>query len=149
MEDGREDDWYEKILARSKSTMKDKRAKQNEDKRQDELFALKERMSKLRARKTPEDKAKENEMAKVGMRKTRENKTEEAQEYEKIFQKHKKRAARSRLSGKNHLLQNLAAKKGMVKFKENGRLIDFQRRSTSNTTEMHDLKNVLCLTNLT
>ena len=38
MEDGREDDWYEKILVRSKSTMKDKRAKQNEDKRQDELF---------------------------------------------------------------------------------------------------------------
>ena len=31
----------------------------------------------------------------------------------------------------------------MVKFKENGRLIDFQRRSTSNTTEMDDLKNFM------
>ena len=50
-------------------------------------------------------------MAKVGMRKTRENKKEEAQEYKKIFQKHRKRAARSRLSGNDHLLQNLAEKK--------------------------------------
>jgi hypothetical protein len=68
----------------------------------------------LRARKTPEEMAADREKAKLGMRTLRENETEEEKEYEKIVQKHKKREARAQLSGKNHLLQNLAEKRGWL-----------------------------------
>ena len=139
LEDGREDDWYEKIVARSRKL----RANRTEDEREQDRAELRERVKILRARKTPEEMAADREKAKLGMRTTRENETEEGKEYGKIVQKHKKREARARLSGKIHLLQNLAAKKGMIKFKEKGRLLDFQRRSTRNTTEMDDCQNFM------
>ena len=113
-----EDDWYEKILVRSKSKQREKRSKLTEDEKDNERAALRDRMRKLRERKTNEET-----------------------EYEMICQKHKKREARALQSGKEHLIQNLKAKKGMKKFKEKGRVVDFQKRSANNETEMSDFKN--------
>jgi hypothetical protein len=76
-----------------------KRSNQTENEKQDERAALRDRMRKLRERKTNEET-----------------------EYEMICQKHK-------------------AKKGMRKFKEKGRVFDFQKRSANIETEMSDFKN--------
>ena len=135
------DDWYDKILVRSKSKMSEKRSKQTEDEKQDEKFDTRERMQNLRSRKNEDEKDNERAALRDRMRKVRERKTNEETEYEMICQKHKKREARALRSGKEHLIQNLKAKKEMTKFREKGRVFDFQKRSRHNETEMSDFKN--------
>ena len=113
-------DWYAKIMERAKVRMKEKRAKQTQVEKEDEKIDLRLRVRNLRA-----------------------NKPEEEKEYVKLDQKHKKRESRARRSGKEHLLENLRAKKGMNLLKEKGRMRDFERRATMNNTEMSDWKNFM------
>ena len=113
-------DWYAKIMERAKVTMKEKRAKQNQDEKEEEKIDLRLRVRNLRA-----------------------NKTEEEKEYGKLCKKHKMRESRAQRSGKDHLLENLRAKKGMKLLKEKGRLRDFESRATDNDTEMLDWKDFM------
>ena len=137
------DDWYERLGARSKATMKEKRAGQTEDERNSDKAELRERMKICRAKRTIEEQEEARKNAREDMRELYKNKSKEENEYKKIFKKHEMRDSRAQLSGKEHLLWNLAAKKGMRKLKEEGRLHDFQKRSTHNITEMSDCKNFM------
>jgi hypothetical protein len=49
-------------------------------------------------------------------------------EFEKIDEKHKMRKKRKTRSGKEHLMQNLKAKKGMQMLETEGRIVQFSRR---------------------
>ena len=83
-----DENWYAKLLAR----IKEIRANQTEGERQKERNDLRERMRKLRSRKTGEDIAIDNEKAKRGMREVRSKQSEdkkEIKEYIKIVEKHK------------------------------------------------------------
>ena len=113
-------DWYAKLMEQAKVTMKEKRAKQTQDEKEDDKIDLRLRVRNMRA-----------------------NETEEEKEYGKLYQKHKKRESRAQRSGKEHLLENLRAKKGMKLLKEKGRLRDFERRATKNNTEMSDWKDFM------
>ena len=137
-----DENWYAKLLAR----IKEKRANQTEVERQKERDDLRERMRKLRSRKSVEDIATDNEKAKKGMRESRSKQSEDKRqikEYIKIVEKHKKRDSRDRRSGKEHLVQNLQSKKGMRMLKSGGRQYDFQRRMTKSKTECLDWKGYL------
>ena len=137
-----DENWYAKLLAR----IKEKRANQTEVERQKERDDLRERMRKLRSRKSVEDIAIDNEKAKQGMRESRSKQSEDKRqikEYIKIVEKHKKRDSRDRRSGKEHLVQNLQSKKGMRMLKSGGRQYDFQRRMTKSKTECLDWKGYL------
>ena len=137
------DDWYERIVARSEATMKEKRARQTEDERNSDKAEIRERVKICRAKKTNEEQDEARKKSREDMRELYKNKSKEEKEYKKIFKKHKMRDSRAQLSGKEHLLWNLAAKKGMRKLKEEGRLHDFQKRSTHNITEMSDCRNFI------
>ena len=113
-------DWYAKIMDRARVTMKQKRANQSQDEKEDEKIDLRLRVRNLRA-----------------------NKPEEEKEYGKLFQKHKKRESRAKRSGKQHLIENMKAKKGMNLLKEKGRIRDFERRAIKNSTEMSDWKTFM------
>ena len=154
---------YAKNAAQTKDNMKKKRAQQNDEEKQEENIKARERMRNLRAKKTDEEKCEESKEAKERMRKLRAKKTDdekceesqearekmrklrveeplEKKEYKLIAQKHKRREARKQMSGKEHLIQNLHAKKGMNIFKEEGRIRNFERRSYKNRDELSDWK---------
>ena len=113
-------DWYAKVVERAKATMKEKRAKQTQDEKEHEKMDVRLRVRNLRA-----------------------NKSKEEIEYGKLYQKHKNREARAKRTGKERLLDNLKAKKGMKLLKERGRLRDFKTRVTKNKTEMSDWKDFI------
>ena len=65
--------WYAKLLARTQ----DKRANQTEDERQKERNDSRARVRNLRARKTVEEIATENQKAKTGLRELRSKQRED------------------------------------------------------------------------
>ena len=60
----------------------------------------------------------------------REKRTLEDHDYEKIMDRRRRRNKRKNQSGKDHLLENLKAKKGMKLLREHGSLIEFYNRET-------------------
>ena len=60
----------------------------------------------------------------------RANKPEDKKDYENLMKRQKQRKLRALYSGKQHLEANLAAKKGMRLFNEEGRLNKFSRRES-------------------
>ena len=89
------------------------RAAQNHEDNKIECEASKARMMAVRARKTPEEIDLEKETARERMAAIRERRTLEDDDYEKIVDKKRKRNKQKNQSGKEHLLENLKAKKGM------------------------------------
>ena len=57
-------------------------------------------------------------------------------DYEIIIERHQKREKRKNRSGKEHLLENLRAKKGMRLFKDDGNIQAFKRRGKINVDKM-------------
>ena len=62
------------------------------------------------------------------MAKMRSSRTDADQEFDNIVKKHHQRKVRQEQNGKEHLFQNLKAKKGMRFFKEEGELMKFVPR---------------------
>ena len=102
------DEWEE-----NKKRMRKIRTNQSESEKKKESEEAKQRMKVFRANQTTQEEEKEREEATDRMRKVREMKSEEVLEYEKIIQKQRKRKSRENASGKEHLIGNLRAKKGM------------------------------------
>ena len=133
------ENWYEILLAKTR----ERRANLTDDETQKERIELRERIRKWRATKTAEQQDEARIKAKEGMRTHSLNRTEEEKEFEKILKKHKMRVSRAQRSGKDKLKQNLEAKKGMQVLKAEGRLHDFQMRSSKNETETSDWRNFM------
>ena len=104
------------------------RAKQTPEEKKEGNKKAKEGMRHVRARQSEEERTHYNEKSRERMVKLRERKKEEDLDYEKIIQRQRKQVWRNALSGKNHLLANLKAKKGMQLLSEEGRLKKFERR---------------------
>ena len=139
------------------------RAMQTDEEKKAECEALKARMLAVRARQTTEEKELEKEKAKEGMTILRENKTSEEEEielknnrerieslrktrneedidYDKIIDRQRRQKQRNIQTGKEHLLGNLEAKKGMRVLRQYGRLTTFSHRdSISRGKEDDDL----------
>ena len=98
----------------------------------------KERKWGERNLKPEEEIEKDRVHAKERKRIERMNKTEEEKEYEIISEKYKKRESRKKRTGKEHLTQNLNAKKGMRLLIEEGRLRKFKGRSSKKSDELQD-----------
>ena len=58
--DKRDENWYDKILVRSKAKMREKRSKQTEDDKNEERRKLRDRMRESRARKSRDEIDREN-----------------------------------------------------------------------------------------
>ena len=74
-------------------------------------------------------------------RKARQKMSVAKAEFEKIDNKHKMREKRKARSGKEHLMQNLQAKKGMQMLETEGRKVKFSRRSGGKQSETRDWEN--------
>ena len=72
------------------------------------------------------------------MAKWREKQTKELHEYEKISRKHERRTVRKKRTGKEHLQENLKAKKGMQLIYDEGWKREFSIRSGGKTEEIRD-----------
>ena len=100
--------------------------------RKDEREAAKARMRKFRAEETNEEKRLKREKARIERAAARANITNEDVDYENVVKRLKMRKLRERQSGKEHLTNNLEAKKGMRLFNAEGRLRQFSRRMKKN-----------------
>ena len=106
------------------------RSHQTEEENMREKLKTKERMRALRARLTEEEKEIEREELRNRMKKLRLEKKVEDSDYEKIVQRQKLRGLRANFSGKQHLIANLKAKKGMQLLNNEGRLRTFSGRDS-------------------
>ena len=88
------------------------------------------RMVTLRQSRTVGEKEKESEEAKVRMATQRKLKNEEDYDYDKIIKKQRIGRTRTSYSGRDHLIENLKAKKGMRLLKSYGPLKCFSNRNT-------------------
>ena len=84
----------------------------------------KEGMKAFRARQTQTDK----ELHKERMKKHMDEKSVEDSDFDKIKETQRKREFRKKQSGKEHLMRNLKAKKGMQLVNKEGTLRQFSRR---------------------
>ena len=105
----------------------------------------KERERKRRQRENMTEEIKETVREKDRVRKEelKEKKpkiSDEKKELNRIKDKHRKREMRSLRSGKDHLIQNLQAKKGMALLETEGRLKKFARRTGGKLSEMDDFE---------
>ena len=85
-------------------------------------------MTNRRAEQTTKEKDEEREEANDRKRIIRKMKSKEVLEYERIIQKQRMRKSRENASGKEHLIRNLKAKKGMRLLNSEGSLREFSRR---------------------
>ena len=106
------------------------RANQSEDEKRLQREKLKERMRKIRAKQSEDEKESKREEARESMAILRANKTETEKDYENLIKRKNQRKVRGSYSGKQHLESNLAAKKGMRLFTEEGRLRNFSNRES-------------------
>ena len=102
-----------------------------------------EKKRKARLKMSEEAKSKEVEKARIGMEKVRANRSVAQAGFDKIDKKHKMREKRKTRSGKEHLMQNLLAKKGMQMLETEGRIVKFSRRSGGKPSETRDWENFL------
>ena len=100
-----------------------------------------EKKRKARLKMSEEAKAKEVEKARIGMEKVRANRSVAQAEFAKIENKHKMREKRKTRSGKEHLIQNLKAKKGMQILETEGRMVKFSSRAGEKPAEGKDWEN--------
>ena len=114
----------------NRERMRKIRAKQSNDEKKLERNKLKERMRKLRANESDDEKELQREEAKERMANLRANKLEDKKDYENLLKRQNQRKLRALYSGKQHLKANLAAKKGMRLFAEEGRLKKFSIRES-------------------
>ena len=124
--------------AEARERMKRKRESQTQEEKEVENAEARERMNKIRREQNEEKKSQEKEKNKARMAKWRENQTKELNEYEKISRKHERRAARKKRTGKEHLQENLKAKKGMQLIYDEGWKKEFCVRSGGKTEEIRD-----------
>ena len=97
-------------------------------------------MTEKRANKNDNEKNEENHRNNEIKRDSRENRTEEKKEYDRIVDKHRKRAEREKRNGKEHLMDNLKTKKKMQTFRKN--MPDkYTPRTKQNCTEDDDWRN--------
>lgn len=100
-----------------------------------------EKKRKARLKMSEEAKANEVEKARIGMEKMRAKRSFAQAEFDKIKKKHKMREKRKARSGKDHLNQNLKAKKGMQILLTEGRLVKYSKRSGEKPSEDRDWEN--------
>ena len=65
------------------------------------------------------------------MASSRAAQAEEEKMFDKIVKRQKMRTVRKMQSGKSHLISNFKAKKGMKVFREEGSLVEFNRRDST------------------
>ena len=119
--------------------MRGKRSNQSEQEKNFDNEEAKERMRRIRAKRSEEavKEAKEKERTRKNNKVSQDDLE---REYKNIQDKHNKREQRKQRSGKEHLLENLKAKKGMRMLREEGNLLSFARRSRKNVDEYTDWK---------
>ena len=93
-----------------------------------------ERMQMFRAKQTDKERELKRLEAQKRMEKQRLDKSVEDSDYEKIIKRQRMREVRNMASGKEHLLRNLKAKKGMQLVNQEGTLREFSRRERLMTT---------------
>ena len=118
--------------------MRKLREERSEEKVDKEREEAKEKMRRLRAKNTDEEVIKEREEARERMTEWRAARTEEEKKYIMIVKKHKIREKRKQRTGKEHLVENLKAKKGMKRLEDEGGLEEFAYRSGRKTREIDD-----------
>ena len=106
-------------------TMPSKRSKSKE----------REKKRKAHLKMSEQAKAKEVEKAQIGMEKVRANRSVAQAGFDKIDKKHKMRDKRKTRSGKEHLIQNLLAKKGMQMLESE---VKFSRRTGGKPAQIRD-----------
>ena len=104
---------------------RDRKAKQRKEKKQEKEIVNRKKNVEERDRQIE----RETECGRISEAKRRNNRSEAQAEFEKIQQLLIMRASREARSGKEHLLDNLQAKRGMRDFHENGRQVEFKERS--------------------
>ena len=112
-----DNDWYEKVMARSRICLREKRRRQSN-----------------------EEKERERCGTKLRMRKLRDERSKEKKEYDKLYNKHRKRKIREQRSDKKKDQDNLHAKDGMKLLRNEGRIYDFKKRGRRNQNEEWDWK---------
>ena len=85
-------------------------------------------MKAFRAGQTDTEKELEQFEARERMEKHRAEKSGEDSDFDKIIERQRLREARQKQSGKEHLMRNLKAKKGMQLLNREGTLRQFSRR---------------------
>ena len=104
------------------------RAGRIEEKKKMDKEKAKEGMKAFRAKQTDIDKELDQLEARERMEKLRLHKKDEDYDYEKIIKRQKIREKREKQSGKEHLIRNLQAKRGMQLINQEGTLRKFTRR---------------------
>ena len=104
---------------------RERKSKQRKEKKQQKEMEIKIKCEEERDRLIEREAERKKELE----AKRRANRSEEEAEFEKIQQLLLMRASREARSGKEHLLDNLQAKRGMREFHENGRKVELEERS--------------------
>ena len=107
------------------------RSNLTEEEKNVEKAKLQKRMAKYRSTLTEVEKEDEKEKKRDYMASSRAAQAEEEKMYDKIVKRQKMRTVRKMQSGKSHLISNLKAKKGMKVFREEGSLVEFNRRDST------------------
>ena len=115
-------------IENAKEGMQEFRARRTEEKRKIDKEKAKEGMKASRAKQTETDKELEQLEARERMEKLRSHNRDEDYDYEKIIKRQQIREVRENESGKEHLMRNLQAKKGMQLINQEGTLRKFSRR---------------------
>ena len=113
---------------KAKERMKALRDRQTTDEKEVARKNAMERMKVFRGKQTDKERELQRLEAQERMEKQRLDKSVEDSDYEKIIKRQRMREVRIMASGKEHLLGNLKAKKGMQLVNQEGTLRDFSRR---------------------
>ena len=113
---------------KAKERMKALRDRQTTDEKEVARKNAMERMKVFRGKQTDKERELQRLEAQERMEKQRSDKSVEDSDYEKIIKRQRMREVRIMASGKEHLLGNLKAKKGMQLVNQEGTLRDFSRR---------------------
>ena len=117
--------------SKSKEREKQRKRRQNLTEEMKETVREKDRVRKKIAKSNLPEEEFEVQKSKI---------SDEDKEFNKIKKKHRMREMRNSRSGKDHLTENLQAKKGMALLESEGRKKDFARRTGGKLSEIDDFE---------
>ena len=122
--------WHLDEREKNRNRIRNIRARKTDGEKEKEKEEARERMRFIRLKQNDEKKEEERKKARERMKKLRSLKSIEELDYDKIVKRQNQRKIRAAYSGKDHLLENLKAKKGMRLLKEEGRIMKLTNRES-------------------
>ena len=131
-------DERQEVLSQKRTVMAKNRNSHQAVERECAKIVARNKMAVFRLKQTEIERDTALAQHRSDMAKNRSKKTTEETDFEKIMTRHKMRKRRDNQSGKDHLVGNLKAKKGMKLAKEAGWLREFAKRYRGGRNESRE-----------